>query len=216
MTAAADLASIRTHWTDLQTMRTVATVQQWPPTSLRDYLNALEQADRDQYAAEARAERDERTADAPGERPVPINLAIVDTIRAVEAGLCGTADHLSAWEPHTLRYSEAWRGRWSPDTSWRHGVPWACTYLAGALAWLPGPQREQVAQAAREARHRVETALGSSRRRDVARRACPHCSGQLVLVHGGDDLPQASCTGCTRSWRGANLATLYAAMTTAA
>lgn len=207
----ADLQYIRQHWDDLTDQLTAHGTDTWPPTmGLRDYLATLDDWDRAQYAAEQAAERRERTPDAIGEHPAPLNLAVLDTVRAVRARLCGTADFISAHQPTDLPYASRWRGRWTADTSWRHGVPWAITWLEGALEWARPQQAQQIRDAARDARWRMAAALGVPVRRDTGERPCPACGGQLVLTQPLEGLPWVWCDGvCGGRWRGAELARLH-------
>lgn len=190
--AAADLRHIATHWDDLRDQLDTPPADTWPP--LRDTAHRWTDQDHD----DAAAERAERTAVALGERPVPIRLTVLDTIRHVEQQLLDCADQCAALEPTDIPATE----RWHWNASWRHGAPWACTWLTGALTWLPVAQRDHVASTAAVLRRRVDTTLGLQRRTDpITARTC-FCGGRLVLRHGGPQIPEVQCLGCGTVWAG--------------
>ncbi len=97
--AAADLRVIASHWGNLHAMLTVPATADWPPAArMADHQAQLtddEQAELEAAAAAAAAEWAERTPIAMGERPVPLRLAILDTIRIVEAALIDLADQVA-------------------------------------------------------------------------------------------------------------------------
>ncbi|MFF9199987.1 hypothetical protein ACF09L_32750 [Streptomyces sp. NPDC014779] len=99
LTTAEQLQQIARLWPDLTEALAAPTQHSWPPVELRGYLAAMEQLDADEQ--EARRHRAaalrtlERNPDQLGARPVPISLAVHDTMRAVEAALVDTADRLA-------------------------------------------------------------------------------------------------------------------------
>lgn len=194
MTTADDLRHIATHWDDLRDMLTIPAITGGLGQGLRAYLTAEQEDDRDQLAA---TERAERTAIALGERPVPLRLSVLDTIQHVEAALLDLADQSAQLEPADIPDAERWRY----NASWRHGAPWACMWLAGALAWLPARNLDHVTATTRILRRRVDQALGIAQREDPIPREC-FCGGRLVLRHGGPDIPAVLCRGCGTIWPG--------------
>lgn len=230
----ADLAHIVTNWDTLRDMLTTPTTATWPPTSLSDYLNALDQADAEQYAAEQAAEHAERTATAMGERPVPLRLTVVDTIRALDAALLHLADTLASAIQRpaaTVRRSagpgdilgrqlrliatqdEADTARWRFNLTDRSGRT-AARWLAARVAGEPGPHRPltedelaTVARVAAGARERLDKALGIGRREDPIPRRCS-CGGRMVMRQGGGQDPEVQCEGCGTRWVGPELVQL--------
>jgi hypothetical protein len=195
VTTADDLRHIATHWADLRDQLDTPPADTWPPRESRTFVLQLEAAE--QAAAEARQERAERTATALGERPVPIRLTVLDTITLVEQQLLDLADQCARLEPADIPPAERWRY----NASWRHGAPWACTWLTGALAWLAPADRDRVTTTAAACRRHVEQALGLRQREDQLGRQC-FCGGRLVLRHGGPQIPEVQCLGCGTVWAG--------------
>ncbi|QMP84088.1 tail assembly protein [Streptomyces phage Alderaan] len=134
------------------------------------------------------------------------------------------------WTPPTVGPS----GRTAAAGSRAHGLHWAAVWLEGRALGedqgdgLFGPLGDDVlddlATVARRARRRVEAALGRDGRTTALPDPCPWCGGELLArtVPGGE--PSATCqTGeqCQapaaldrgrRTWRGADLAALWAAL----
>ncbi|MER8233502.1 hypothetical protein [Streptomyces sp. NPDC094049] len=95
-TTAQQLQQTARLWPDLTDALSTPTSTTWPPTSLRDYLAALEHSEIDDPTAYNAARRGlERSPDQLGTRPVPISLRVHDTMRMVEAALLHTADQLA-------------------------------------------------------------------------------------------------------------------------
>lgn len=99
MTTATTLRSIATLWPDLHDALGAPTQHAWPPVTLRGYLSAMEQLDAEETEArhwQAKARRAlERDPSQIGQRPVPISLAVLDTMRTVEAALVDCADRIA-------------------------------------------------------------------------------------------------------------------------
>ncbi|WP_329423003.1 hypothetical protein [Streptomyces sp. NBC_01268] len=134
------------------------------------------------------------------------------------------------WTPSTVGPS----GRTHAPGSRAHGLHWAAVWLEGRALGEDQDDRmfsplgddvlADLATVARRARRRVETALGRDGRTTVLPDPCPWCGGELLArtVPGGE--PSATCqTGeqCPapadldrgrRTWRGADLAALWAAL----
>lgn len=188
--ARANLALVRSHWGDLRDALEAEQAPVWPPTNLVDYLRALDEANAEALRTDAIAERLERNPYALGERPVPLRLTILDTILSVEADLLATADQVAAEEPEAVPEAMRWRY----NASWRHGAPWACTWLSGALDWLPPASIRIVAEAADQAASRVRHALGMGRTHTRIPRPCPFCRLHSLRLHqGGDEPPEVTC-----------------------
>ncbi|MFF2014020.1 hypothetical protein ACFVWY_33845 [Streptomyces sp. NPDC058195] len=117
-----------------------------------------------------------------------------------------------------------------------YGLHWAAVWLEGRaldeqsgdlFAPLPEPVLDYLATVARHARARVETALGRDGRPTPLDRPCPYCRGQLTAhTRSGD--PTAATIVCAtgepcpapvlltagrRTWAGADLVSLWAALT---
>ncbi|MYR46774.1 hypothetical protein GTW67_33150, partial [Streptomyces sp. SID5910] len=95
-TTATHLRSIAIHWSDLREAIAAPALHDGFGAGLRGYLARLDQADAEQLeyerhqAAHLRAlERDPMQL---GDRPTPVRLHILDTMRAVEAALIHCAD----------------------------------------------------------------------------------------------------------------------------
>ncbi|MEU8760675.1 hypothetical protein [Streptomyces sp. NPDC048659] len=96
LTTAQQLQQIARLWPELQDALAAPTQHSWPPVELRGYLQAMERLDIDDPAAYNTARRAlERSPEQLGTRPVPLNLRVHDTMRAVEAVLLDTADQLA-------------------------------------------------------------------------------------------------------------------------
>ncbi len=93
--AAADLRTIAAYWGDLRDMLDTPTITTWPPSGLANYLGSLDEDALAQHRAEQQAEHAERTATAMGERPVPLRLAVLDTIETLNADLLHLADQIA-------------------------------------------------------------------------------------------------------------------------
>ncbi|MEU9865506.1 hypothetical protein AB0D99_32020 [Streptomyces sp. NPDC047971] len=178
-------------WPALNDALGAPTAPTWPPAGLRHYLAALEQHD----AAEATALRAlERNPDQIGARPVPVNLRVLDTMRAVEAALVDTADRIARsvqrtpmqppaparaayartradrvyWEDRARR-AEAARKDADDTRRWRHDTgrtaARAALWLSGRVEGCGGPFRP-LSEA--EQRHIDRVATGALGRIEAA------------------------------------------------
>ncbi|MFE5301839.1 hypothetical protein [Streptomyces sp. NPDC056632] len=96
LTPAQQLHRIAQLWPDLTEALAAPTQHSWPPVELRGYLQAMERLDIDDPTAYNAARREhERDPAQLGVRPIPISLAVHDTMRAVEAALLDTADRIA-------------------------------------------------------------------------------------------------------------------------
>ncbi|MFF9844636.1 hypothetical protein [Streptomyces sp. NPDC013740] len=200
-TTAQQLQTIATLWPSLDIALGDRTQHAWPPPSLRGYLDALSHHDPTDAAALRALER---SPDQLGARPVPISLPVLDTMRTVEAVLHETADQIasanqfgSSPHPHRWHYT----GR-------RPGAAWTALWLsarASGVFWpgraLTEPQARHLGHVAREALHRVETALdlATGTRELAAEHTCP-CGGRIVITGGAGDQPTARCRQCGAIW----------------
>ncbi|MFE0699142.1 hypothetical protein [Streptomyces sp. NPDC058872] len=199
---AQQLQTVALLWPDLHEALADRTQHAWPPPQLRNYLDALGHHDPTDAAALRALERN---PDQLGTRPVPVNLRIMDTMRAVEAVLYETADQIAAANQHNVHTSHP--HRWS-FTGRRPGAIHTALWLAAradGVFWpgraLTEPQHRHLGRIAREALHRVETALdlAHGQRELSGDHRCP-CGGRIVIRGGGGDQPTANCRGCGALW----------------
>lgn len=209
------LTDIALDWPALQDLLPAGTGgSSWPPTR-KTYLRELDAADREDWAT--------RSVLSLGERPVPLRLDVLDTMRAVEAALVDLADQIAAdvqrpamtvpTNPHgwtagdlarrrRLAHDDATdprRWRW---TGTRRTAPQTALWLAARVADQPGPfrplteiQHDHIAAVARGAADRIGRLLGTVRFTTVMDQPCPWCAGHLGITTGGpaDGLPTVVC-----------------------
>ncbi|MFF8656787.1 hypothetical protein [Streptomyces huasconensis] len=227
-TTATHLRTIALHWTDLREAVGAPTQIGAFGVGLRGYLAALDQADAEQLEYErhqaAHLRALERSSDQLGERPAPVRLHILDTMRAVEAALVECADQTAAVVQRSpMSYApRGWpaadrarrdvlaRGDALDPRRWRYTgrrtAPYAALWLLARVTRAPGPftalpEREErhIDRVAAGAAERVERALDiAAQRRTLEQR---HDCGGAIDVHGGEGRqPLAHCTGCGRVW----------------
>ncbi|MEU4998265.1 hypothetical protein [Streptomyces sp. NPDC021622] len=117
------------------------------------------------------------------------------------------------------------------------GLHWAAVWLEGRalddaadralFAPTPATLVDQVAEAARTARRRVEAALGRTARTITLDDPCPFCRAGRITVHNGGGDPRAAVATCStgptcpapvdaehgrRSWQGTDLVELWTAL----
>lgn len=230
-TAQQHLAVVVRHWEDLTDALGTPNTFSWPPSGLAAYLAELDALDADEVAAARQArleDRADRPYDALGERPVPIRVAVHDTMRTVETALLDCADSIAAHvQRPPARVKSAGPGdeigqrlslaaaqdqadpaRWSYTAHPTRTAVFAAVWLTQRLEGVPGPFRplnvlhtERIKSIARSSAERVESALDMSRRTREVRTPCPHCRGKL-RVEGGDGLPPAvRCTASHCGWK---------------
>jgi len=201
-TTATQLQTIATLWPALDDALGDRTQHAWPPPSLRGYLNALDHHDRTEAAALRMLER---SPDQLGTRPVPISLRVHDTMHAVEAALHETAtqiaaaNQLSTSRPHPHRWHFTGQPR---DAAWT--ALWLSARASGVF-WpgraLTEPQHRHLGHVAREALHRVETALDlATATRELSDKHACQCGGAIVISGGAGDQPTARCRSCGALW----------------
>lgn len=225
-TTATTLRTLITLWPDLHAALGDRPIHGAYGLGLRGYLAAIEQHDPTEAAA-LRAE--ERNPAQLGTRPVPLNLAIYDTMRAIEAALAHCAEVTAAGvqiEPIPLPgrdWPAADRARRTATSNadladrrrWRYGrasTPPA-TYTAlwllariearpGPFRTLTAPQTQHIGMVAHGALARAETTLDTAddRRTELAPQHHCQCGGLIEVWGGGGATPCARCTGCGALW----------------
>ncbi|UDM00052.1 hypothetical protein [Streptomyces longhuiensis] len=228
-TTATHLRTIALHWEDLHDAAGQPVTVGAFGLGLRGYLARLDELDAEQAEYERHQAAHRRSLERDpiqlGDRPVPVRLHILDTMRAIEAALHGTADQIAAAVQRTpmplapsswpaadkerrnqLARADAAdprRWRW---TGRRRPAPYTALWLLARVEARPGPFRaltEQeaalVGATAAGAAGRVERALDiAAQRRTLAQRCA--CGGEIDM-HGGEGRPPvAHCVGCGRIW----------------
>lgn len=226
-TAATHLRTVALHWADLREAAGQPAQIGAFGLGLKGYLARL--ADDEQLEYERHQAAHLRTLERDpiqlGSRPVPVRLAVLDTMRIVEAALTETADQIAAAvQRQPMRFApSSWpaadrarrnqlaqadaadprRWRW---TGRRRPAPHTALWLLARIERRPGPFREltvreaeQIGTVAAGAATRVEQALDiAAQRRTLEQR---HDCGGRIDVHGGEGRPPvAHCTGCGRVW----------------
>lgn len=228
-TTATHLRTIARHWTDLHDAAGQPVQVGAFGLGLRDYLARLDDADAEQLEYErhqaAHLRSLERDAIQIGERPVPVRLHILDTMRVIEAALTETADQVAAAVQRTpMAFApSSWpaadrdrrnalaradaadlrRWRW---TGRRRPAPYVALWLLARIEGRPGPFRElsvleaeRVGKVAAGAAERVEKALDIAAQRKTLEQR--HECGGAIDVHGGEGRPPlAHCTKCGQIW----------------
>ncbi|MFD8970515.1 hypothetical protein ACFV0C_36935 [Streptomyces sp. NPDC059568] len=249
-TADQHLTSIITTWPHLQDLLTTRSADTWPPTSKAEYAKQLDEHDAAEVAAGRHAQqlatirhesgqlyyqcaecnhvgdghqhpvREDRADDGLGERPVPLRLHVLDTMRTVTIAVTTLADQIAAvvqrapitsnrpskLDPRTMEIERLAALDARDPHRWRHNRP-ADNSPVAAARWLlarlreeKGPceplrahHRQHIAEVAAEAARRIARVLGSDRRHDPMPRPCPWSGGVLTLHHGGDEPEQITC-----------------------
>lgn len=224
-----DLATIVTHWPDLEHALGTPSVVAPFGLGLTAYMAHLDALDADEVAElrEARAWQRAGTV-ALDAKPLPLRVRVHDTMRAVEAALLHLADEIASaiQRPAAARVRPASpddavglrlaaatvadqhdRRRWSYTNPSSRTAVLAAVWLShrldsaeGPFRPLTPPQRDRIAAVAAGAAQRVEDALDMTRRSRAIPQPCPHCRGPLV-VEGGDGRPPAvRCTSTACGW----------------
>ncbi|MER5213679.1 hypothetical protein ABT063_24685 [Streptomyces sp. NPDC002838] len=233
-TTATHLRTIAVHWTDLEDALATTGTGTWPPAGrMSDYLNALDQAD-EQLAEAARWQAAynrkflDRDPNQVGETRPPLRIAILDTMRTVEAALVETADQVAAvvqrspmpFAPRSwpaadrARRDQLARADAADPRRWRYTgrrtAPYAALWLLARVQRGPGPftaleprHDRLIVNVAAEAAQRVERALDIAANVATLTQACPDCGGRLQIHGGAGAPPVAHCTGaCGHVWTG--------------
>ena len=201
-TTATTLRTIARTWPDLHAALGDRPIHGAFGLGLRGYLAALEQYD----ATEAAALRAlERNPDQLGTRPVPIDLRIHDTMRAIEAALHETATQIAA--TNQLGAHTSHPHRWN-FTGQPRGAVWTAVWLCARVegVFWPGrplteEQHRHVAHVATGALDRIEQALdlADGRRELSSAHQCP-CGGTIEVYGGAGAAPVARCQRCGALW----------------
>ncbi|SDM76835.1 hypothetical protein [Streptomyces wuyuanensis] len=217
------LRTIATLWTDLRDALAPPSTPAGFGIGLRGYLAQLEEYDLEEARALRALERDPAQI---GQRPVPINLAILDTLRAVEAALVDTADQIAAanqrtqiqpagpgWTPadrarrDKLAAADAalpQRWRFTGRRTGPYAALWLCARVHG-ISWpgtaLTEQQHQHVAAVAAGALRRMETALDlADQRRELTSTHPCQCGGTIEVYGGAGASPVARCKACGALW----------------
>ncbi|MEV5977527.1 hypothetical protein [Streptomyces sp. NPDC052114] len=227
-TTATHLRTVAMHWSDLHEAAGQPAQIGAFGLGLKGYLARLDELDAEQLeharhqAAHLRSL--ERSTDQLGERPAPVRLAVLDTMRAVEAALVDCADQTAATVQRSpMAYAP--RGWPAADRArrnalaradaldprrWRYTghrtAPYAALWLltrierkGGPFTALTDPQRARIGAVAAGAAERVERALDIAAQRRTLKQ--PHDCGGAIDIHGGEGrAPLAHCTGCGQVW----------------
>lgn len=227
-TTATHLRTIALHWRDLHDALAAPVVHNGFGIGLRGHLAALdhqdeEQAEYDRHMA-AHLRSQERDPIQLGERPAPVRIPILDTMRAVEAALVDCADVTAAEvqrSPMGLlpkTYPSADRARRellamkdaADPRRWRYTgtrtAPIAALWLLARIERAAGPfthlgdaQHDRITTVAASAADRVERALDIAAQRRTLERPCA-CGGVIDIYGGEGRQPLAHCNGCGGIW----------------
>ncbi|MEV4335736.1 hypothetical protein [Streptomyces sp. NPDC049590] len=94
-TAATHLRTIALHWVDLADAAGQPALVGGFGQGLKGYLAALDERARLEAAWARADERADTDPNAPGQRPIPVRLHILDTMRVIEAALVACADDIA-------------------------------------------------------------------------------------------------------------------------
>ncbi|MER5482952.1 hypothetical protein ABT024_07010 [Streptomyces sp. NPDC002812] len=222
---ATTLRTLITTWPDLHAALGDRPIHGAYGLGLRGYLAAIEHHDPTEAAA---LRADERDPAQLGTRPVPLNLAIYDTMRAIEAALAHCAEVTAAavqiepiplpgrdWpatdrarRTATSRADIADRRRWRFGRSTppaRYTALWLLARIEarpGPFRTLTAPQEQYIGGVARGALARAEATLDTAddRRTELGPEHRCQCGGQIEVWGGGGATPCARCTGCGALW----------------
>lgn len=208
------LRTIRGRWVDLLLAIEEPPADHWPP---RQLAHTMRETDNEQLVVEDRSPLVLR------EHPAPLNLAALDTGRAVERLIFDLADTLASAVQHAGPGDPR---RWTfPDPgavdarrshgSRVHGLHFACVWVEGRLldedtapeeqldgtlaappfAPLPPHLLHEARRAVRIAEARLLRTLGLDQRTTpIPDRPCPWCGGGLTLHTTPDGPPSVTCS----------------------
>jgi len=229
MTTTAHLHTVALHWRHLADALGAPALHNGFGIGLRGHLAALDETEAGRTLMEAQLARaDERadsSPDALGTRPVPLRIAILDTMRTVEATLLDCADQIAGsiqrpvmgLLPTTYPATDRRRRellvmqdradprRWS-WTKTRPTASYTALWLLARVQAKPGPfrpltppQHDHITSVARTCAEHVERALDIAAQRKTLEQR--HDCGGRIDVHGGEGRPPlAHCRGCGRIW----------------
>lgn len=225
-TTATTLRSLITLWPDLHAALGDRPIHGAYGLGLRGYLAAIEQHDPTEAAA---LRADERDPAQLGTRPVPLNLSIYDTMRAIEGALAHCAEVTAAAvqiEPIPLpgrdwpaadraRRTATSRADLADRRRWRYGrvstppATYTALWLLARIEQRPGPfrkldaaQAQHIGAVARGALARAEATLDTAddRHTELGPQHHCQCGGAIEVWGGGGATPCAHCTGCGALW----------------
>lgn len=194
-TTAQQLTTIALAWPRLRDALDSHGAAPWPPAGrMTTYLRAIEQLDIPQRGA--------RDGSGTGEAPAPLRIAVLDTMRAVEAALLRCADQIAA--ENRINGSDPTHPQLWPHPQRRtapYAALWLCARAQGRF-WPGRPlttdQRQHLDRVADGATARIEQALHLARLTRWIDAECA-CGGPLY-IEGGDGTPPAvRCDWCERS-----------------
>lgn len=219
-TTATHLRTIALHWTDLRDALAVPNTVGAFGIGLQGHLAHAG----DSLDDEPLLRHLERDPAQIGERPAPLRIHVLDTMRTVETDLVECADITAAAVQRSpmgllpTTYPAADRARREllamkdahDPRRWKfvgtRTAPIAALWLLARIERAGGPflrlddtQADHIDHVAATAASRIERALDiAAQRRSLARRC--DCGGQIDM-HGGEGrTPVAHCTGCGRIW----------------
>lgn len=224
-TTATTLRTLITLWPDLHAALGDRPIHGAYGLGLRGYLAAIEAHDPIEAAALRSEERDPAQL---GDRPVPLNLAIYDTMRTVEAALAHCAEVTASAvqiEPIPLpgrdwpaadraRRAAVSRADLADRRRWRYGratppATYTALWLLARVERRPGPfralddvQQRYIRTVATEALRRAQAALDTDadRRTELGPEHGCACGGTIEVYGGGGATPCARCIGCGALW----------------
>lgn len=250
--AAADLAAVRDQWGDLlAAIAEPPRAAEWMPYERRGFLDQLaadDRADDDQALDEPTLGRLPLIL---REHPAPADLRALDAALDTERDVFDMCDAVAervqlpardASDPQLWRLPEHrtadHRAPVASAGSRAYGLHWAAVWLQSRaldddqadralFAPTPAPLVDQIADVARTARRRIESALGRAVRTITLDDVCPFCRTGRITVHNGGGDPRAAVATCStgptcpapvdtergrRAWRGAALVALWVAI----
>ncbi|EGJ77714.1 hypothetical protein STTU_4925 [Streptomyces sp. Tu6071] len=223
---ATHLRTVILHWPDLRDALAAPALVGAFGLGLRGYLaqqrdDAAEEYERAHAAHLRSLERDPIQL---GERPAPVRIPVLDTMREVEEILIEQADVVASavQRPPMPRAPETWpaadrarrdqlaradqldprRWTWTGTRTAQYAALWLLARVEqrpGPFAALTEAQLDEVARTARACAARVERALDISNERRALERRCA-CGGRIDVHGGAGRAPLAHCTGCGRIW----------------
>jgi hypothetical protein len=223
---ATHLRTVILHWPDLREALAAPALVGAFGLGLRGYLAQQRDDDAEEYerAHAAHLRSLERDPIQLGERPAPVRISVLDTMREVEEALIEQADVIASvvqrapmpLAPKTwpaadrarrdqLARADALdprRWKWTGTRTAQYAALWLLARVEGKpgpFAALTEAQFDEVARTARACAERVERALDISSERRTLERRCA-CGGRIDVHGGAGRLPLAHCTGCGRVW----------------
>ncbi|MDT0409923.1 MULTISPECIES: hypothetical protein [Streptomyces] len=223
---ATHLRTVILHWPDLREALAIPAMVGAFGLGLHGYLAhqgdpATEEYER-AHAKHLRSK--ERDPIQLGERPAPVRIPVLDTMREVEEALIEQADVVASavQRPPMPLAPPTWpaadrarrdqlaradaldprRWKWTGHRTAQYAALWLLARVEskpGPFAALTEAQLDEVTRTAHACAERVERALDISSERRALERRCA-CGGRIDVHGGAGRLPLAHCTGCGRVW----------------